>query len=105
MRATSVHSAHLAGFGAHGASIGDAVAIALIVGLCLLGVLVTLILTFTEPSPDRRSGADGDSGPGGGGRGPGGGGPDGPQPMGDAPVWWSEFERQFADYVTSTIRA
>ncbi len=71
------------------------------VGLCLLGVLFTLIVMFGQPPTDRRDGADGESGPGGGGHGPGRGGPGGPSPEGGDPVWWPEFERQFADYVAS----
>ena len=104
MRATYTYSYHLTSLGAHGASLTGpvAVAVAVMVGLC---VLITWIMVFTEPPTDRRDGRDGDSGPGGGGRGPGGGRPDGPHPAGGDPVWWPEFERQFADYVTSTIRA
>jgi hypothetical protein len=105
MRATYIHAAHVAGFAAHGASTDGVVPVALMVGLCLIGVLLALMVVLTRPPTDRQDGADGDSGPGGGGRGPGRGGRDGPPPAGGDPVWWPEFERQFADYVTSTIRA
>jgi hypothetical protein len=75
------------------------VAVVLMLGVCLGGLVVTLIALFTEPPPDRRDGGEGDSGPGGGG-GPGRGGPDHPGPGGGDPTWWPEFERQFAEYVT-----
>jgi hypothetical protein len=97
-------SAYLAAVGVHGPSTADVVAVTLMVGLGLLAVLVTLIIVFTEPPTDRSDGGDGDSGPGGGGGGPGGRGPDGPESPGGDPVWWPEFERQFADYVTSSSR-
>ena len=68
-----------------------AVATLLVVGALTIAALVL---------PHRRGqagGEDADSGPGGGG--PGRQGPDGPRgPEGD-PVWWPEFERQFAAYV------
>jgi hypothetical protein len=105
MRATYMHSAHVAGLAAHGASTGGVVTAALMVGLCLLGVLLALTVVLTRPPTDRQDGAEGDSGPGGGGRGPGRGGRDGPPPAGGDPICWPEFERQFADYVTSTMRA
>ena len=98
MRSTYMHLANVAGFAAHGASTSGVVPVALMVGLCLLGVVVTLIMLFGQPPTERQDGADGDSGPGGGG-------PGGPSPEGGEPVWWPEFERQFADYVTSTTRA
>jgi hypothetical protein len=81
------------------------VAIALVVGLCLVGVLITLIVMSIQPPTDRRDGPDGDSGSGGGGHGPRGGGPEGPEPAGHDPEWWPDFERQFAEYVTATIPA
>jgi hypothetical protein len=105
MRATYMHPVHVADFAAHGASTGGVVPVAVMVGLCLLGVLVALMVVLTRPPTDRQDGADGDSGPGGGGRGPGGGPPGGPSPEGGDPVCWPEFERQFADYVASTTRA
>ncbi len=100
MGSSFMHPTHVAGSAAHGASAGVA-PVALKVGLCLLGVLFTLIVMFGQPPTDRRDGADGESGPGGGGHGPGRGGPGGPSPEGGDPVWWPEFERQFADYVAS----
>ena len=78
------------------------VAVVLMLGVCLGGLVVTLIALFTEPAPDRRDSGEGDSGPGGGG-GPGRGGPDHPGPGGGDPAWWPEFERQFAEYITSEL--
>jgi hypothetical protein len=104
MLSAYVHSAQMAGAGAHRASLGDAVAIAILVGLGLFGVLFTVIVTLIRPPSDHRDGADGDSGPGGGGRGPRREGPDGPQPSGGDPEWWPEFERQFDEYVAVSTR-
>jgi len=105
MRAPYIHSAHVAGFAAHGASTGGVVPVALTVGLCLLGVLLALRVVVTRPPTDRQDRPEGDSGPGGGGRGPGCGGPGGPPPDHGDPVWWSEFEREFADHVSFSTRA
>jgi hypothetical protein len=105
MRATYMHPAHIAGFGAHGAMSGGAVAPAVMLGLCLLGLLIVMTVMLIQLPTDRRDGTDGDWGSGGGGPGPKGGGPGGPHPTGDDPEWWPEFERQFAEYVRSTIRA
>jgi hypothetical protein len=99
-----MHPTHIAGVGAHGTTIGGFAATAVMVGLCLIGVLVVVIVVLIERRSDRRDGTDGEWGSGGGGRGPHGGKPDGPQPTGDAPEWWPEFERQFAEHVTSTIQ-
>jgi hypothetical protein len=49
-------------------------------------------------------GNDGDSGSDGGWGRSGGRYPNDPRPPLDEPVWWPEFERQFAAYVTSTTR-
>jgi hypothetical protein len=47
-------------------------------------------------------GEDGPDDSDGGGGGPGGGGPPpDPPPQPDGPVWWPEFERQFAEYVAT----
>jgi hypothetical protein len=104
MRSNYVHPSHIAGLGVHGVARGGPVAVAAMIGLCLLGVLIVLIVMVGQPPTDRRHGNGGDSGSGGGGRGPRGEGPDGPPPTGHDPEWWPEFERQFAEYVTSTIR-
>ena len=104
MRSNYVHPAHIAGVGVHGVARGGPVTVAAMIGICLLGVLIVLIVMLGRPPTDRRHRNGGDSGSGGGGRGPRGGGPDVPQPSGHDPEWWPEFERQFAEYVTSTTR-
>jgi hypothetical protein len=104
MRATYMQATHLAGVAAHHSPAGD-IAAAVVVALFLLVFAITAILVVTPARHEHGDGRDGDSGPEGGGGGPGGKGPDQPRPSGGDPVWWPEFERQFADYVTSTIRA
>jgi hypothetical protein len=101
----AVTSLHLAGSAPHGLGSAGAVAAAVSMVFCVLALVVALALALTHSPPERHDGEDGDFGPGGGGRGPGNGGPDGPQPAGGDPLWWPEFERQFADYVTSMIQA
>jgi hypothetical protein len=97
-----IHSAYHAGVAAHGGSTPGAVAVGLMLAVCLAGLVIAVIALFSEPPPDRRDGGEGDSGPGGGG-GPGGGAPDGPL-GGTDPDWWPEFERQFAEYITLDLR-
>ena len=84
--------AALAGTRADG---GLAVAITLLMLIAFGGLAIGLLARRARPSQEDD---DGDSGSGGGG------GPrrpkPAPQPGGD-PVWWPEFERQFAAYVRS----
>jgi hypothetical protein len=104
MRASYMHATHAAGFTAFHPPGGGVVA-AMLVAFCLLAFAVTVMLIVTAGRYERGDGRDGDPGPEGGGGGPGGGGPDHPRPSGEDPVWWPEFERQFADYVTATYRS
>jgi hypothetical protein len=103
MHSPYVHSAHLAGIAADRSAAGG-VAAAIGVVLCLLGFSVALMLLVTAPRRDHGAGGDADSGPEGGGGGGGGDSPSFPPPPGGEPLWWSEFERQFANYVNSTVR-
>ncbi|MBV8348238.1 MAG: hypothetical protein JOZ49_12085 [Mycolicibacterium sp.] len=67
-----------------------------------IGIVVLAVLLARRPGP--RDDGDGDSGWGRGG--PGGPpwpGDYPPSPHGD-PVWWPEFERQFAEYVGAPAR-
>lgn len=71
-------------------------------------ILVPLGIVFfvgqLPPRPEHRDDGDTDSGWGRGGPGgpPGPGG--GPPPPESGPVWWPEFERQFAAHVERTRR-
>ncbi|HTX31096.1 MAG TPA: hypothetical protein VMD09_06910 [Solirubrobacteraceae bacterium] len=61
--------------------------------------MVALALLFLYAARHRDE--PGNGGDDGGGPGGGGGGPDrpSPPPRGSDPVWWPEFEHQFARYV------
>jgi hypothetical protein len=104
MHGAYVTALHLAGSAPHGGGSAGGAAIAVTIVSCLFAFVVVLALALTRP-PGRRDGEEGDSGPGGGGGGPGDKRPEGPDPAGGDPTWWPEFERQFADHVTSTIPA
>jgi hypothetical protein len=74
---------------------------AIVIG-ALLAAPVVVGLGFAIVGGRRpRNGGDDErgSGPGGGGGGPPGPRPLGHRPSGGEPVWWSDFERQFAAYV------
>ena len=103
IRAVYLHSSHLAGF-AGSRSPGGGAAVAIAIASCVLAFAVLVALVVTAARQQRTDWGDGDSGPEDGGGGPGGGRPGGPRPSGDDPVWWPEFERQFAEYMTSDIR-
>ena len=100
-----IHAARAAVHGA--AANGDS---AMVTAIAVLEVLlvafgIALFVAWRSPQPGRSDDDDVDSGGGGGGR----GGPPGPgghphQPDG-GPVWWSEFERQFAAHVEDARRA
>lgn len=107
MHSVYLHSAHVAGFAASRPSSGDVVAAALVGATYLLAFALTVIVAVAAARHDHIDESEGDSGSdgGGGGGGEGGrGGPNRPGPLPDDPVWWPEFERQFADYVTAPIR-
>jgi hypothetical protein len=75
---------------------------AIVVGVGL-GVMVAMLwlalaLVSNRQPPGREDDDDHGSGPGGGGPGPQD--PDGGDAPGGAPVWWADFERQFAAYVS-----
>ncbi len=87
------------GAAATGGSVIAAAWASIAVLLLLFGI--ALFIACQAPAPGSSGDGDIDSGGGGGGGGPGGPpGPGGrpPQP-GSGPVWWSEFEQQFAAYV------
>jgi hypothetical protein len=65
--------------------------------VALGGLAVGFLATRTGHSPEDEGG---DAGSGGGGGGPHRPGRP-PSPGGGDPVWWPEFERQFAAYVRS----
>jgi hypothetical protein len=78
---------------------------AVAIAACLVAFAVSVMWTVRSVSRGYTNGIDGDSGSEGGGGGPGrGGGPDRPLTDVDYPVWWPQFEREFADYVTSATR-
>jgi hypothetical protein len=76
------------------------------IGYAILAVLVLTVvaagvccmLMSTRGEDDSEGGSDGN------GRGRGGGPGRPPKPSGPQPVWWPEFERQFAAYVESIAR-
>ena len=103
MYSASPRSTHLAGFAASHSS-GGGVAAAVVIGLFLLSMAIPVMLLIRPWPSDHGDGRDGDSGSEGGGGGSGGRGPRDPGPPLDEHLWWPEFERQFADYVTSTTR-
>ena len=92
----------------HGATTngGSAMVTALaVVEVLLVAFGIALFVAWRSPQPGRSDDDDVDSGGGGGGP----GGPPGPcgrppQPE-SGPLWWSEFERQFAAYVEHAGRA
>ena len=64
----------------------------------VLVVAFSLFLVVISTRQPPRSDGD-DNGGWGRGDGPKGPGPDGDHPPGGDPVWWPDFERQFAAYV------
>ena len=103
MHSASPHSTHLAGLAASHSS-GGGVAAVVVICLFLLSIAIPVMLLLWPWQPDHGDESDGDSGSDGGWGGSGGRGPRDPGPPLDEPRWWPEFERQFADYVTSTTR-
>lgn len=99
MYSAAPRSTHLAGLAASHSS-GAGVAALVVIALFLLSMAIPVMLLVRPLRSD--DGGDGDSGSDGGWDGPGGRGPNDPGPTVDEPVLWPEFERQFADYVTST---
>jgi hypothetical protein len=102
MQPAHLHSAHLAAAVGSRSSGGGVVAVVAIA--CLVAFVFSLMWTARPVNHGDNDGLDGESGSEGGGGPGGGGGPDRPSPDLDDPVWWPEFEREFADYVASTTR-
>jgi hypothetical protein len=75
-----------------------AIVVGIGVGVLLALFWLTLALVSHRQPPGREGDDDHGSGPGGGG--PGRPGPDGGDAPGGAPVWWADFEREFAAYVS-----
>jgi hypothetical protein len=73
-----------------------------VVGLVLCGIL--LLGALVPPRPEHRDDGDTDSGWGRGGPGGPPGPGDGPPRPESGPLWWPEFERQFAAHVEHTRR-
>jgi len=87
-------------FVAHGtAAAGPGIAAVLVVAASLVVPLAgVLLLALRPPRRGDRDDGHGDSGGGGGPGGPPRPSPGPPRPE-SGPVWWPEFERQFAAYV------
>lgn len=75
---------------------------AVAVGVVMFVSVVLIVIVSSRP-PDREDDGAGGSGTGGGG--PPRLGPDGGRSPNGDPVWWAEFERQFAAHVAGTGRA
>jgi hypothetical protein len=103
IQAAYLHSGHFAGL-AGNRSPGGGVAAAFAIAACVVAFAIIVLLAVTSARRTTTDWQDGDLGPEDGGGGPSGDPPSGPRPSGEDPLWWPEFEREFADYVTSDIR-
>jgi hypothetical protein len=77
-----------------GGAYGGFLAVAIVA--CEMLALALLFVYATRHRDEPGSGSDDGGGPGGGGKGPD---PSPLAPRGSDPLWWPEFERQFATYV------